>query len=102
MNTGTNCTKCARARFCPSYDSRVMYGFCNRFINQGERELSEQSCRTCTSWLFDKVSNHGSVGECFNVDVIARVNERSKNDWQAISIGRFANEGKTCEHWSKR
>lgn len=32
MKTGTTCTRCTNASICPVYDSRMLYGFCQGFV----------------------------------------------------------------------
>ncbi len=36
MKTGTTCTRCAKASICPAYDDRMLYGFCQGFVDAGE------------------------------------------------------------------
>lgn len=36
MKTGTTCTRCANASICPAYDDRMLYGFCQGFVDGGE------------------------------------------------------------------
>ena len=36
MKTGTTCTRCANAATCPLYDERMLYGFCQGFVDTGE------------------------------------------------------------------
>ena len=36
MKTGTTCTRCANATICPAYDARMLYGFCQGFVDASE------------------------------------------------------------------
>ena len=36
MKTGTTCARCANASICPAYDDRMLYGFCQGFVDAGE------------------------------------------------------------------
>lgn len=101
MKTGTSCAKCARARFCANYDSRVLYGFCQRFVAKGDQRVEEDHiCRNCTDWAIDKTVNYGRVGECHNPDVLAEIDPG--DGWAMISVCRAPNEGKSCKYWRAR
>ena len=36
MKTGTTCTRCANAAICPAYDARMLYGFCQGFVESDD------------------------------------------------------------------
>jgi len=62
--------------------------------------MSEQSCRTCTYWTKNGGLSGGN-GECSCPEEIECYSNFFpwQDEWKLSAVGRYANEGKTCEHW---
>lgn len=63
MKTGTTCTRCANAAVCPAYDARMLYGFCQGYVDSGEY-VKDVAILDDDEPLFEDLGVNAGAGTC--------------------------------------